>query len=235
MSDDRRIRYCARVTILLAACSAIVAVCHRQSAAAPLDEPPLWARQAVWYQIFVERWMAGAYPGYVPAGWKVTAWNQDWYEQEDWATADGGGFYRLVQARRFGGDLQGVLDKLDYLQKLGVTAIYFNPLNDSPSLHKYDARHYRHIDRTFGPDPAGDSAVIGRHCCGRSGRSGDMALDRRRSPLPQADPRGASAGHALDHGLLVEPHRRDILGMGGPEGESDEESFSRLVRYRLIR
>ncbi|MHC4087882.1 MAG: alpha-amylase family glycosyl hydrolase [Planctomycetota bacterium] len=33
-------------------------------------------------------------------------------------------------------------------------------LNDSPSLHKYDARHYRHIDRTFGPDPGGDSAII---------------------------------------------------------------------------
>jgi len=173
MADDRQIRHRAKRTVLSAACFAIVAVCQSRSAAVPPDEPPLWAREAVWYQIFVERfrngdpsndpraeWMQGAYPGYVPAGWKVTAWNQDWYEQEDWATADGSGFYKLVQARRFGGDLQGVLDKLDYLQDLGVTAIYFNPLNDSPSLHKYDARHYRHIDRTFGPDPAGDSAVI---------------------------------------------------------------------------
>jgi glycosidase len=104
--------------------------------------------------------MWGAYPGYVPADWKVTPWNQDWYEQEDWAQADGGGFYKMVQARRFGGDLQGVLEKLDYLQDLGVTAIYFNPLNDSPSLHKYDARHFRHIDRNFGPDPVGDSEII---------------------------------------------------------------------------
>jgi glycosidase len=104
--------------------------------------------------------MQGAYPGYAPTNWKVTPWNHDWYEPEDWAETDAGGFYKTVALRRFGGDLQGVLDKLDYLQDLGVTAIYFNPLNDSPSLHKYDARHYRHIDRHFGPDPLGDSAVI---------------------------------------------------------------------------
>ena len=72
--------------------------------AVPFDEPPIWAREAVWYQILVERFrngdpandpepqfMRGAYPGYVPDNWKVTPWNQDWYEQEDWARADGGG------------------------------------------------------------------------------------------------------------------------------------------------
>ncbi len=47
---------------------------------------------------------------------------------------------------------------MDYLQQLGVTALYFNPLNDAPSLHKYDARNYAHIDRNFGPDPRGDEA-----------------------------------------------------------------------------
>ena len=141
--------------------------------AASFDQAPDWAREAIWYQIFVERfrngdlsndprpeYMQGAYPGYVPANWQVTPWHQDWYEQENWAKAEGGDFHRLAAARRFGGDLQGVLDKLDYLEDLGITAIYFNPLNDSPSLHKYDARHYRHIDRTFGPDPEGDSIII---------------------------------------------------------------------------
>ena len=129
---------------------------------ASFDQAPDWAREAIWYQIFVERfrngdlsndprpeYMQGAYPGYVPANWQVTPWHQDWYEQENWAKAEGGDFHRLAAARRFGGDLQGVLDKLDYLEDLGITAIYFNPLNDSPSLLKYDARHYRHIDRTF--------------------------------------------------------------------------------------
>ncbi|MCG8474728.1 MAG: glycoside hydrolase family 13 protein, partial [Cytophagales bacterium] len=72
------------------------------------------------------------------------------------------GFYSYVQMRRYGGDLQGILDKLDYLQDLGITALYINPLNDAPSLHKYDARHYRHIDRNFGPDPKGDEAIIAK-------------------------------------------------------------------------
>ena len=157
----------------LACCFAWFSLGQARPLTAPFDEPPGWAREAIWYQIFVERfrngdpandprpeYMRGAYPGYVPANWKVTPWNQDWYEQEDWARAEAGHFHKLAAARRFGGDLQGVLDKLDYLQGLGITAIYFNPLNDSPSLHKYDARNYRHIDRTFGPDPVGDSAII---------------------------------------------------------------------------
>ena len=69
-------------------------------------------------------------------------------------------FYANLQLRRYGGDLQGVLNKLDYLKELGITAIYFNPLNDAPSLHKYDARNFRHIDVTFGPDPRGDMEII---------------------------------------------------------------------------
>ena len=44
----------------------------------------------------------------------------------------------------YGGDLQGVLDKMDYLEQLGVEVIYFNPLFVSPSNHKYDSRDYDH-------------------------------------------------------------------------------------------
>ncbi|MEX2117941.1 MAG: glycoside hydrolase family 13 protein, partial [Bacteroidota bacterium] len=69
------------------------------------------------------------------------------------------GFYFHAQHRRYGGDLQGVLDKLDYLKELGITAIYFNPLFESPSLHKYDAASFHHIDDNFGPDPSGDKTI----------------------------------------------------------------------------
>ncbi|RRJ90261.1 alpha-amylase family glycosyl hydrolase [Flavobacterium macacae] len=62
--------------------------------------------------------------------------------------------------RRYGGDLQGVLDKMDYMDSLGVTAIYFRPLNDAPSLHKYDARYWHHIDVNIGPDPIKDKKTI---------------------------------------------------------------------------
>jgi glycosidase len=135
---------------------------------------PEWAKNAIWYQIFVERFrngdpsndptpgdMKGSYPDYIPRNWKITPWGHDWYAHEDWLDSiKSKRFDSKIQARRYGGDLQGVMDKLDYLTDLGITAIYFNPLNDSPSLHKYDTRTYTHIDRNFGPDPRGDVAVM---------------------------------------------------------------------------
>ncbi len=134
---------------------------------------PKWAADAIWYQIFVERFrngdiandptlrdIEGAWPLLQPNGWKTTPWGHDWYEQEDWARQTGRPFYSTVQMRRYGGDLQGVLEKLDYLKELGISAIYLNPINDSPSLHKYDARNYRHVDANFGPDPSGDRDMM---------------------------------------------------------------------------
>jgi glycosidase len=137
----------------------------------PNLDVPAWAKDVVWYQIFVERFRngdksndptlydtEGSWPHMRPDGWAPTPWSQDWYRQEPWAEATGEEFYRTVQMRRYGGDLQGIIDQMDYLQDLGVTALYLNPINDAPSLHKYDARNYRHIDRNFGPDPRGDEA-----------------------------------------------------------------------------
>lgn len=139
-----------------------------------ITDPPKWASEVVWYQIFVERFSNGdttndptpetisvstsSFP--VPPDWKITPWSQDWYEQEAWAQKSGKPFRETLQHRRYGGDLQGVLNKLDYLKDLGITAIYFNPLNDAPSLHKYDARNYHHIDVNFGPDPKGDIELM---------------------------------------------------------------------------
>lgn len=137
------------------------------------EDPPGWATEAIWYQIFVERFRNGD-PGNdpdlistqgataepFPDDWSVTKWGHNWYAQEDWAKNTGRGFYSTVQQRRYGGDLQGVLDKLDYLVALGINAIFFNPLNDAPSSHKYDARYYHHIDVNFGPDPEKDRKII---------------------------------------------------------------------------
>ena len=147
--------------------------------ATAFDAPPEWAQDAIWYQIMVERFRNGdptndptpadvqpGSPDSFPASWTVTDWGHDWYAPEDWVADFAAGdpenaqFNRFAQLRRYGGDLQGVLDKLDYVADLGVTAIYFNPLNDAPSLHTYDARHYRHVARNFGPDPRGDVAVM---------------------------------------------------------------------------
>lgn len=137
------------------------------------DQPPEWAKTAIWYQIFVERFkngdsnnnptlqtVKGSWPHNKPESWAIINWTSDWYKQTDWEKETGEDFYTTVQMRRYGGDLQGVLEELDYLQLLGINALYFNPLNDSPSLHKYDARNYRHVDVNFGPDPEGDLKMI---------------------------------------------------------------------------
>lgn len=137
-----------------------------------IDNPPAWATDAIWYQIFPERFrngdpkndpaagdILGSWPHEVPNNWRISPWTSDWYKLQQWEQADNKGFYFHVQQRRYGGDLQGVLDKLDYLKELGINAIYFNPLFESPSLHKYDATMYHHIDNNFGPDPEGDRRI----------------------------------------------------------------------------
>jgi cyclomaltodextrinase len=138
------------------------------------SDVPKWAKEAVWYQIFPERFrngdpgndprpedILGTYPDFVPEGWKITPWESDWYKADSWfKNSSLPDKWNNLQLRRYGGDLQGVIDKLDYLLDLGITAIYFNPLNDSPSLHKYDPRHWRHIDRNFGPKPEDDKKII---------------------------------------------------------------------------
>ncbi|MBX2915074.1 MAG: hypothetical protein KF856_07360 [Cyclobacteriaceae bacterium] len=138
------------------------------------EKPPKWASEVIWYQIFVERFNNGdssndptpesmAIPpiqNFAPVGWTITPWTSNWWQQEAWARVPGKSFSEMLQYRRYGGDLQGVLNKLDYLRELGVTALYLNPINDAPSLHKYDPRYYHHVDVNFGPDPVGDNAII---------------------------------------------------------------------------
>ncbi|MCB9282975.1 MAG: alpha-glucosidase C-terminal domain-containing protein [Lewinellaceae bacterium] len=160
--------------LLLLALSLLFLHCQPSEKQDVQPQVPAWAQDAIWYQIFVERFrngdpgndptpesMTGGYRISVPPSWQPTPWGQDWYAPDPWfEECRATDFYRRVQLRRYGGDLQGVLDQIDYIQALGVNAIYFNPLNDAPSLHKYDARNYRHIDRNFGPDPQGDAALI---------------------------------------------------------------------------
>ena len=138
------------------------------------ENPPKWSQEAVWYQVFVERFRNGdssndptlediktSYPYKYPDNWEVSQWNSQWFKLSPVEEAYyGDDFYTAVQSRRYGGDLQGLLDKLDYLADLGITALYINPLNYSPSLHKFDATDYAHIDPTFGPDPEGDRALM---------------------------------------------------------------------------
>ncbi len=133
---------------------------------------PDWAKDAVWYQIFPERFangdlandptphdMEGAWPYKIPDGWHISPWTSDWYKLQPWEKRTGHDFYWNAGVRRYGGDLQGIIDHLDYLKDLGITAIYLTPVFESPSSHKYDTRMYHHVDNNFGPDPAGDEKI----------------------------------------------------------------------------
>lgn len=135
---------------------------------------PHWAKKVVWYQIFPERFhngdpsndptvndIRGADPQELPAHWRVHPWGSDWYELQEYERRNGDNeLWKHLLRRRYGGDLQGIIDKLDYLHDLGITALYLNPVFDAPSLHKYDGASYHHIDPTFGPDPAGDRKLM---------------------------------------------------------------------------
>ena len=141
---------------------------------ASVEFVPQWAKSAVWYQIFPERFrngdpgndptvadIAGADPMQPPKQWRVHPWGSDWYRLQDYEIANGEPeLWKHMQRRRYGGDLQGIIDKLDYLQDLGINAIYLNPVFDAPSNHKYDGASYHHIDPNFGPDPKGDRALM---------------------------------------------------------------------------
>jgi len=146
----------------------------KQTTNIDISTVPEWSKEVVWYQIFVERFrngdptndptrddIKGTYPDSVPSNWAITPWTQDWYKPDAYFKSSIlPDKWNNLQLRRYGGDLQGVLDKLDYLHELGITAIYFNPLNDSPSLHKYDPRTWTHIDVNFGPNPTKDKQTI---------------------------------------------------------------------------
>lgn len=157
--------------LLLLSLSAVPAVAG-ETAEPKLNNVPDWGKSAVWYQIFPERFRNGD-PSNDPTrdtlemhfpnvgGWRVTPWTGDYFVRDDWEKAIGDSFYENgIFHRRYGGDLQGVIDKLDYLEKLGVTAIKFNPVFYGRSQHKYDGNSFHHIDPNFGPDPEGDFEII---------------------------------------------------------------------------
>jgi glycosidase len=102
----------------------------------------------------------GSWPQDSTSPWQIHPWTSDWYKLQPYEKKNGKDIWYNIQRRRYGGDLQGIINKLDYIQKLGCTAIYLNPIFEAPSLHKYDGASYHHVDPNFGPDPEGDRKLM---------------------------------------------------------------------------
>ncbi len=158
---------------------------------------PGWAKGAVQYQILPDRfrngnpnsdvtdreyWYAGDYIRHAPC----------------WETPPAVDDYRC----HYGGDLPGVLEKLDYLQSLGVEAIYFNPIFISPSPHRYDTQDYFAVDPhlTVIPRDEGDALAPG---------DTDNA-HATRYIARTTDPENLAASNAWFAGFCREVHRRGM-------------------------
>ncbi|MFM7051495.1 MAG: alpha-amylase family glycosyl hydrolase [Planctomycetota bacterium] len=115
---------------------------------------PDWAKDAVWYQIMLDRFANGDRSNDPP---DTMPWTSAWRRLQPWESRDGQTFWQwAVYGRQYGGDLAGLRARLPYLKSLGVNAIYLNPVFEAPSPHKYDARTFVHIDDAFGTK--GDAA-----------------------------------------------------------------------------
>ncbi len=162
--------FCFSSILLLS--SIIFFGCKTETPQQPNVQVPAWAKGAAWYQIFPERFRNGdpnndpmfrdtfgSWPHDTVSAWQPSPWTADWYRLQPWEAANSRNFNANAARRRFGGDIQGIIDKLDYLKDLGITAIYLNPMFESPTLHKYDTELYHHIDNNFGPNPNRDREI----------------------------------------------------------------------------
>ena len=196
----------------------------------PGFDVPEWAKNATIYQIFPERFRNGD-PNNDPTAddwfydeecdghaWPVQPWNTivpdpepaDPTRNPEWAGTYSCTFY--------GGDLQGVQEKLDYLQELGVTTLYFNPIFASPSNHKYDGRDYRQVDEHFGVlgDPQATNEQFAQLAAEVAARGMHLMLD------------GVPNHSSSDSRFFDRYSRHDELGAC----ESEESPYRELVLLR---
>ena len=100
---------------------------------ADVNRTPEWVNDTVWYQIFPDRFCNGTSEKTDPA---ITPWQTG----------------KVTNKERYGGNLEGIRQKLPYLRELGVTGLYLNPIMEAESNHKYDTTDYTRIDPAFGDD-----------------------------------------------------------------------------------
>ena len=144
---------------------------------------PNWAKEAIWYNIFPDRFYNGnhyndpIFNEFGPEAFKPNIlheqnfveeyrweksnnvishfdrnrWTSDFREQTIWEKLGEREIdYSLKYARMYGGDLQGIKEKIPYMKELGINAVWLNPVFFSYQNHKYGANDFRHISPDFG-------------------------------------------------------------------------------------
>lgn len=163
----------------------------------PGFKTPEWAKGAVMYQIYVDRFCNGDTSNDVLTN-EYCYINEPVSRVEDW-----GRYPAQMDVREFyGGDLQGVLDKMDYLQNLGIEVIYFNPLFVSPSNHKYDIQDYDNIDPHIGKIVAESGELL------QDGQRENRFAGKYISRV--TDRANLEASNRLFSRVIEEAHRRGI-------------------------
>ena len=158
---------------------------------------PDWAKGAVFYQIFVDRFYNGDPTNDVVDNEYIYI-DERVNQVQDW-----GKYPAQMGVREFyGGDLQGVLDKLDYLQDLGVDAIYFNPIFVSPSNHKYDIQDYDYIDPHYGKIVVDEGEVLPEEA--------EDNINATKYISRVSDKRNLEASNAFFAQVVEEIHRRGM-------------------------
>ncbi len=111
---------------------------------ADVNRTPVWVNDTVWYQIFPDRFCNGRV-------------DNDGEDVLPWQTGP------VKRTEKYGGDLEGIRQRLPYLEKLGVTGIYLNPIMEAETNHKYDTKDYTKIDPAFGDDETMKRLVTEAH------------------------------------------------------------------------
>lgn len=128
---------------------------------APEFKTPDWARDAIWYQLLPDRFRDGDpsnNPEFTPGTNRTpftSSWTHDPRSLQDWERTNPDGsenteLFPRIYERLYGGDFQGIIDKLDYIQSIGINAIYLNPIFEAHSHHKYNGKSYVHADDGLG-------------------------------------------------------------------------------------
>jgi len=158
---------------------------------------PEWAKGAVMYQIFTDRFCNGDKSNDVLSD-EYSYINEHVSRVEDWNRLP-----QEMDVREFyGGDIAGIIKKLDYLSDMGVEVIYLNPVFVSPSNHKYDIQDYDYIDPHFGRLTEDYGKLLDAH------NNDNTQAERYKRRV--TDKKNLEAGNELFCELVKKAHARGI-------------------------